>query len=599
MTGWLTAISLVFCFFIPPADAKVDRQNRPLTLIPDALIEPGPGDDKYIIVVEKATQQLYLLEFRKGQYYLLYSLPCTTGENIGDKEVEGDKKTPEGFYLINKKSLENELAPIYGVLAYPMDYPNFWDRHLGKSGSGIWLHGTNRPRVPLDTNGCIALENVDLIRLEELLRVYKTPIVVYDEITYKTLEEINEEAANIKEFVQKWLLAWRYKDFKTYKSCYAKDFTSDDNKDYRAWMNHKKRLNSFYSKIDIEIGNLRIFRHQGMISVVFMQDYRGDGQFVSQGIKRLYLREKKGDYKIVAEVWNPLPPPPDQRYLSAEVRQRVIEDARRDRLMMASLPKKIEKSSSSQLNGKAKATPTKPVPVPAETAAAKTIIRKVEVEPDIKKVEVEPAEMEEEEVVSAVTEEEPPEQPSREEPPAPEPDPAPRAEPREEELPEPGPVEPPVDAPQDKVAIDRNEKAPPVRVASVERDAALEMPQSSKSEEKIVRETITGWLKAWRDKDLDRYINYYHRKFRYNGMNLAEYRDYKNEINQKYKKISIGIDKMNIQVDGSQALVTFVQHYRSDQYKDYGLKTLILHKDAKGWHIRKESWKDMSGGARP
>ena len=292
-TGLLAGLILIVGgVTLVPAAQQVD-QGTVADQVPDALIEPGSGPDRYIIVVEKASQLLFLFQYKLGEYYLIREMECTTGENLGDKQIEGDQRTPEGYYIFNKKSLESDLAPIYGVLAFPMDYPNFWDERLGKNGYGIWLHGTNRKRIPRDSNGCVALENIDIIYLESFIKLFDTPIVIYDRIQYATPAEIAQEAARIKNFFESWRQAWEKKDFDEYMSKYARDFRSNDGKDYEAWKKHKERLNEIYPHIRVDVADLRIFRHQGMILLDFEQYYRGGDNFQSDGVKRLFIREKK------------------------------------------------------------------------------------------------------------------------------------------------------------------------------------------------------------------------------------------------------------------------------------------------------------------
>jgi len=460
----LTVFFLVFILSLPVTwgSAKERPEAGPLERVPDALIEPGPGGDRFIVIVEKASQMLFLYEFKKGQYFLRRIFDCTTGENDGDKLAEGDRRTPEGFYIFNNKHIESELAPIYGILAYPMDYPNFWDQFQGKAGKGIWMHGTNRRLAPRDSNGCVALNNIDILNLETFVRLYETPIIIYDHIRYKDVQEINLEAARIKAFVEEWRRAWTQKNFRKYISMYSENFVSSDGKDYRAWKEHKSRLNELYSKIKVDLENLRIFRHQDKIVVLFDQYYRGD-VFVSDGVKRLYLTEEKGGYKIAAEVWHPFPPKPSPKELPLEVRNRVLAEAR-----LA-----------------AKSTPPESKPVPAA--------------PD----------------------------------------------------------------------------------------------------KETVRRLVQVWLAAWQKKDMAGYLKHYHPEFTYNGMDLAAYRNYKTDLAEKYKKITIKAEKMEIKVNGSQALVTFAQDYRSDQYRDYGLKTLVLVKHNEEWRIKEESWQDIKAGAKP
>lgn len=445
--------------------------NKPVRRIPDALIEPGPGKNRHILVVDKSQQRLFLYEFKKGNYYLLRSFMATTGENRGDKLKEGDRKTPEGFYIFNKKSIMSELAPIYGVLAYPMDYPNFWDVRLGKKGKGIWMHGLDRKLVPRDTNGCVALNNIDIMSLDEYVRLYETPIVVYKKIKYKDLDEINREAARVKAFVERWRKAWESKDSSLYRSLYTRDFTSSDGKDYQAWLAHKNRLNRLYTSIRVKLNRLRIFRHKGIVVVVFNQYYRGGKRFVSDGVKRLYLRESKGQYKIAAEVWRPFPPKPPRKLLPAEVRERVLAEAR----------------------------------AAAATASAKKV-----------------------------------------------------------------------------------RPAPATRVAAETGPASEE-----------VRRMVDRWLSSWQRKDIEGYLSYYHPEFRFKNMDLEGFKAYKKRLARTYRKISITAKRIKIKVEGPQAHVTFIQRYRTDQYRDYGLKTLVLRKHKQDWRIREESWENMSAGAKP
>lgn len=121
--------------------------------LPDAIINPGPVPG-HILVVDKSEQLLYLYKHDgRGLVSLEKVMGCSTGKNQGDKMAEGDKKTPEGFYVFVEKKLPMEMSPIFGILAYPTDYPNFWDSHLGRGGYGIWMHGIDKALKDYDSNG--------------------------------------------------------------------------------------------------------------------------------------------------------------------------------------------------------------------------------------------------------------------------------------------------------------------------------------------------------------------------------------------------------------------------------------------------------------
>ncbi len=522
-----------------PAPQAVNR-------IPDALIEPGEGSNRFIIVVEKATQKLFLYEYQVNQYYLVRSLDCTTGENIGDKWIEGDKKTPQGFYLFIRKSVESELAPIYGVLAYPMDYPNFWDRQTGKDGSGIWMHGLDRPRVPRDTNGCIALENFDIMNLEPFVHLYNVPIIIYDRISFADQKEIAHQAAKIKAFVETWRTAWESLDINAYSSKYSKDFISNDKKDYQAWMEHKQRLIQKYKTIKVGLSDLRIFRHNGVIVTLFNQSYKGDDSFASEGRKRLFLKEENGKLKIAAEVWRPFPPDPPRMILPDEVKQRVIAEKQGKTTVVAAASELVEPVTAS---------PKRPVAAPRMKKTASTMAKPVL---DTEKT----------------------------------PETLPLPEPEQTPVIDDEPAQEPVSQPVTLVASNTTAQQEIVPLVATTEN----MPVQSESEQ--VRQTVLDWLNAWRDMDVDQYITHYHPKFRYKDMDLDDFRTYKKDLKKKYKSISIAVDQMEIEVEGSKAYVTFIQDYRSDKYQDYGMKSLVFLKSNDNWRIREETWKDMSGGAK-
>lgn len=101
------------------------------------------------------------------------------GNPIGDKEYEGDKKTPEGIYYINDKNPNSGYHKNLGI-----SYPNKKDieqaKKLGKPvGGDIKIHGLkNRTGVIgklhrwFDwTLGCIALTNNEMDEL-----YYSVPI---------------------------------------------------------------------------------------------------------------------------------------------------------------------------------------------------------------------------------------------------------------------------------------------------------------------------------------------------------------------------------------------------------------------------------------
>ena len=89
------------------------------------------------------------------------------GKNGIEKTREGDQKTPLGVYHVTANLPRKKLTDFYGAGAFPINYPNEWDRRQGRNGYGIWLHGMPSDiysRPPRASDGCIVLTNQDLER---------------------------------------------------------------------------------------------------------------------------------------------------------------------------------------------------------------------------------------------------------------------------------------------------------------------------------------------------------------------------------------------------------------------------------------------------
>ena len=122
------------------------------------------------VIVKKSTRMLYLSS--NGEIFKKYHI--TLGRvPVGDKEVEGDMKTPEGVYSLDYRQLSNDYYKSLHV-----SYPNASDKAhaktLGQSAGGmIMIHGTppswslspygDWMNVLIDwTEGCIAMANDDM-----------------------------------------------------------------------------------------------------------------------------------------------------------------------------------------------------------------------------------------------------------------------------------------------------------------------------------------------------------------------------------------------------------------------------------------------------
>ncbi|MEM1272297.1 MAG: L,D-transpeptidase family protein [Pseudomonadota bacterium] len=119
------------------------------------------GPEVTRIVVMKADRTMYLLsgdEVLESYEFELGFAP------VGHKEVEGDGRTPEGRYFIDRRNPESAYYLSLGI-SYPNEEDIAYAEELGlPPGGDIFIHGTPRPFRQQDdwTWGCIAVSNREM-----------------------------------------------------------------------------------------------------------------------------------------------------------------------------------------------------------------------------------------------------------------------------------------------------------------------------------------------------------------------------------------------------------------------------------------------------
>lgn len=139
----------------------------------------------------------------------------------------GDQRTPLGIYFVTEQLDTTKLHEKYGATAFPLDFPNAWDRRHGRSGDGIWVHGVDPrggKRPQRDTDGCIALLNERLLALEEAFEANITPVIIGESIAWVAPSVVAGARASLEEAVDRWADALVQGDMVAWLDAYAADF---------------------------------------------------------------------------------------------------------------------------------------------------------------------------------------------------------------------------------------------------------------------------------------------------------------------------------------------------------------------------------------
>jgi murein L,D-transpeptidase YafK len=262
------------------------------------------AQQKYALVVDTSSSTLFVYENVAGEPRYVTDFYITIGKLGTEKFSSGDQRTPIGVYFIKSELPKKNLADMYGDGAYPLSYPNEWDRRNKRAGSGIWLHGTpsgTYSRPPRASNGCVVLANEDLEKLAPYLQVGITPVIITNHMDWSNEQDQSERTSLLQEFEQ-WRKDWASLDTGAYLKHYARNFSSND-MDYPAWAKQKQLVNSAKSWIKINLTNVSMFTYPeqpDMVVVDFEQDY--DSSNLSNRMKkRQYWIKQDNLWKIIYE----------------------------------------------------------------------------------------------------------------------------------------------------------------------------------------------------------------------------------------------------------------------------------------------------------
>ena len=216
---------------------KALRERPAPGMIPSQFLALSAAN-KHAVAIDASRSRLYLFENTGTGMKLLADYYISVGKQGIEKNVEGDLRTPVGVYFITSNLNPKSLKDFYGSGALPVNYPNPLDVKRGKTGGGIWLHGTppsQYSRPPLATDGCVVLSNPDLERIISTVEIRTTPVVIAQNLKWVAPQSVKAESKTFEDALNGWHAAKSSGDFKRVSSWYTADFTTNNGKTLAEW----------------------------------------------------------------------------------------------------------------------------------------------------------------------------------------------------------------------------------------------------------------------------------------------------------------------------------------------------------------------------
>lgn len=274
--------------------------------VPSWLIRV-PDTTQVVYVAETSTSTLHRFERDGEDLHTVRQDVMSIGKAGDGKERAGDQRTPLGIYFVTDRLDTTRLHERYGPLAFPLDYPNAWDRRRGRTGDGIWVHGVDRNggrRPALDTDGCIALPNDRLLALADSFLPNVTPVLIGRQIEWTSPSAVADLRAELESAVAKWAGALEQGDMFDYLDAYDESFE------------HGALSRDEWVAFSLQTAGRREFEDVAVAELLLLGDPVEEGLYLSRfrlalvetdGRKLVYMhrlywrRSAGGVLKIVAE----------------------------------------------------------------------------------------------------------------------------------------------------------------------------------------------------------------------------------------------------------------------------------------------------------
>ncbi|MEL7536358.1 MAG: L,D-transpeptidase family protein [Pseudomonadota bacterium] len=171
-----------------------------------------PATIDELLIAETDRSQLHVVTRGADGWRVTVTHYLSIGRRGIGKQRAGDRRTPLGLYWIVDRLEDRQLPARYGPLAFPLDYPNDWDRRKQRRGDGIWLHGTDPAtyaRPPRDSDGCLVLSDEDLLSVRERIVIGETPVIVARRWSFADRPSASDELPAVRAAIDAWVRAWQ------------------------------------------------------------------------------------------------------------------------------------------------------------------------------------------------------------------------------------------------------------------------------------------------------------------------------------------------------------------------------------------------------
>jgi murein L,D-transpeptidase YafK len=159
------------------------------------------GDPVFLRAFKEERQlEAWVRRREDGKYQLFRTWEVAAQSGTpGPKRAEGDGQVPEGFYFVPRSGMKPDST---FHLAFNIGYPNAYDRHHGRTGSFIMIHG-NQVSI-----GCLAMTDAKIEEIYTLCDAALTGGQGFFRVHFFPFRMTGERMERAKDDDHKWFAFW-------------------------------------------------------------------------------------------------------------------------------------------------------------------------------------------------------------------------------------------------------------------------------------------------------------------------------------------------------------------------------------------------------
>ena len=295
--------------------SNIDKTEK----IPDSILSVASG---FVITVDKKNQKLYVFKKNFSYFTKVYETSCSTGKNQGGKQVSGDAKTPNGIFFATKILTNPGPPETYGTLAFPLDYPTVMDKKAGRNGRNIWIHGTTKPLLPFQSNGCVVLVDKDVQTLIKYISLNKTPIIIDETINWIPQNQTLPVKYELEKILAAWNKGYLQGNIKAIDALYLEGHLIKDKKRDQL-LTRLASVRNLNQHFILDPRDISILHQNNIAVIVFDQiteinkDSSFEGSFIKLNLQKFnnkwFLIDEPGTTALASKTDISAPAPPSTR----------------------------------------------------------------------------------------------------------------------------------------------------------------------------------------------------------------------------------------------------------------------------------------------